>query len=429
MKLGADIFLALRYLRPKRTFVSFITLLSIAGPALGVAVLIVVTSVMTGFDHDIRERILAMQAHLQVQPAFSSVGRPTLVIRNVDPVLGKMKALGVKGAPLIEGPVLLQFENNIQIKYVRGIVPEREDDVTSIREHIEVGKFEIAEGEALIGSEMAMLLGVGVGDEILIHSPQKLTRNIEWADDGQVKLSDADTVYLPEEVEIAGIFNMGLYEYDTSVLFLHIDQTADLFGLDWGSATSIHAKTRDPFNLNHEIDALRSSFPQYRVRSWQEANSQLFGALRVEKNLMLLVLSFIVIVAAFCIAGTLITVVTQKTREIAVLKAVGMTAGTVARIFILQGAIIGVLGIGIGTGLGLLVIRFRNQIADLLARAMGVEIFPPELYHLSKIPALVITDDVLLIVGLALFICINASLLPALYASALSPARGLQDEA
>lgn len=428
MKLGADIFLALRYLRPKRTFVSIITLLSIAGPALGVAVLIIVTSVMSGFDHEIRERILAMQAHVQIQPAFSSVGQPTLVIQDVDPILRKMAEVNVEGAPLIEGPVLLQFHDSIQIKYVRGIVPELEDNVTSIRQHVIQGTFDIDEGQALIGSEMAIVMGIEVGDAILVHSPQKLTRNIDWDEDGRVTLRDPDIVYLPEEVRVAGIFSMGLYEFDASIMFVHIDQAADLFGLDWGAATSIHAKTADPFNLRAEMEFLRSSFPRHRVLSWQEINRQLFGALRVEKNLMLLVLFFIVIVAAFCIAGTLITVVTKKTREIAVLKAVGMTGGVVARIFVFQGAVIGVVGIGLGTGLGLLVVRFRNQIADLLAAAMGVEIFPPELYHLSQIPALVKPNDILLIVGLAFVICVNAALLPAMYASALSPAQGLQDE-
>jgi lipoprotein-releasing system permease protein len=162
--------------------------------------------------------------------------------------------------------------------------------------------------------------------------------------------------------------------------------------------------------------------------TWQEANRQLFGALRVEKNLMFFLLTFIVIVAAFGIAGTLITVVVQKTREIGILKAVGMPGGTIARIFLLQGTIIGLIGTSLGTGLGLTIIHYRNQVAAVLAAVMGVEVFPKELYHLSQIPALVMASDVVLIVSAALVICIAGSLVPALYASALSPAAALQEE-
>jgi len=427
MHLPTDIFLALRYLRPKRTLISVITLLSIIGPALGVAVLIIVTSVMSGFDRDIRQRILSMQAHLQVYPAFYTREQSGPVISEPAPVLAAMDRLGVKGAPIIEGPVLLQFEDQIQIKYGRGILPARERQVTGLAENLR-GRYEIREGEALIGQEMALEMGVDIGDELLIHSPRKLTRNIEWNEDGTVTVKESDEVYLPEEVRIAGIFAMGVYEYDSSMILLHLDQAADLFGLDWGSATSIHAATPDPFKLDGVTEALRRQLPGFRVVTWQQANEQLFAALRVEKNLMLLVLFSIIVVAAFCIAGTLITVVIQKTREVAILKAVGMTAGLVARIFLLQGAIIGVLGTLLGLGLGLMVVHFRNQTAAMLAAIMGVEIFPKELYHLSQIPAMVKRDDVLLIAAVALVLCIAASMLPALYASCLSAARGLQDE-
>ncbi|MCF7853997.1 MAG: ABC transporter permease [Candidatus Pacebacteria bacterium] len=427
MKLTADIFLALRYLRPKRTFVSIITLLSILGPALGVGVLIIVTSVMSGFDRDIRRQILAMQAHIQVQPAFASITDNHAVITDTNPILDKMAELHIQGAPLIESPVLLQSRDNIQIKYVRGIDPALEASVTDVAEHVR-GRYKITEGEALIGSEMAYAMGVGIGDRILVHAPQKLTRNIKWPEDGTVKVQETDTVYLPEEVTVAGIFTMGLYEYDSTMLFMHIDQAAQLFGIDWGAATSIHARTPDPFALEKETATLREAFPEYRIVTWQEANRQLFSALRVEKNLMFLVLSFIVIVAAFCIAGTLITVVTQKTREIAILKAVGMGGMMVARIFMLQGAIIGLLGTLLGLTLGTLVVHYRNQVAAVLAQVMGVEIFPKELYHLSQIPALIKPSDLALIISLAFVICILASLLPALYASLLSPARALQDE-
>ena len=427
MQLPADIFLALRYLRPKRTFISVITLLSVVGPAIGVAVLIIVMSVMSGFDRDIKDRILSMQAHLNVTPAFAVAGQGVNTIANPAPVLAKLRELGIAGAPIIETPVLLQHRKELRVKFLRGIEPALERQVTDVASKVK-GRFDIKEGEAVIGEEMAYDFGVHLGDTLLIHSPHKLTRNIVWQDDGSIKIKASDEVYLPEEVKIVGLFSFGLYDFDNSLIFIHIDQAADLCGVDWGAATAVQARCRDPFAMTTKTEALRAAFPELRVTSWQEANSQLFGALRVEKNLMLLVLFFIVVVAAFCIGGTLITVVIQKTRDIGVMKAVGLTAGTVARIFLLQGILIGFLGTAVGTGLGLVLVYYRNQVAGLLGRVMGVEIFPKELYHLSQIPAMIKRGDVILIVGLALLICMLASLLPALYASCLSPAKALQDD-
>jgi lipoprotein-releasing system permease protein len=233
---------------------------------------------------------------------------------------------------------------------------------------------------------------------------------------------------MPEQVRIVGIFSMGVYDFDNGLVFLHIDQAAELFGYDWGAATSIHARVPDPFRMDGVLVALRQELGQYTVRSWQEANQLLFGALRVEKTLMVFLLTFIVVVAAFGIAGTLITVAVQKTREIGVLKAMGMSRSLVARIFLLVGGIIGCIGTLVGVGLGLLVIGYRDVIATVLSRAMGVDVFPPELYHLTQIPGKPMAGDVVLITLMSLLICILASLIPALYASALSPARALQEE-
>lgn len=428
MRVPSDIFLALRYLRPKRTFISLITLLSVAGPTLGVAVLIVVMSVMSGFDREIRSRILEMQAHIQVVPGFNSDGSPA-VIEDPRPIIEALGKLRLKGAPIIETPILVQHERQINVKFLRGIDPPVERQVTNLAERMVSGTYDIAEGQALIGNELAYELRAKVGDKLLVHSPGKLTKNIKWNDDGSIEFVEDAEVFLPEEVEIAGIFSMGMYEYDSSMVFTHIDQAAELTGLDWGMATSVHAQVADPFAMSDDVAALRELLRgRYRIISWQEANAQLFGALRVEKNLMMLVLSFIVVVAAFCISGTLLTVVIQKTRDIGVMRAVGMGRWLVARVFIMQGGIIGFLGTVCGSVAGLTVIHFRNQIADFLGTVMGVEVFPPELYHLAHIPAMVKGGDVAVIVSLAFLICVGASLLPALYAAFIPPVRALQDE-
>lgn len=424
MQLPADVLLALRYLRPKRTFISAITLLSLIGPALGVAILIIVTSVMSGFDEDIRNGILSVQAHVYVNPA---AGQP--VIADPAAIIKTLAAAGVRAAPVIEGPVLIQVRGSSSVRMAKGIRPELEKGVTNISTNGRFsGRFEIREGEALIGSAMARELGLQIGDELLIHAPQRLTGNITWQEDGNIRVKEPDEVYVPESVRVAGIFAMGVYDFDSGLILLHLDQAADLFGHDWGTATSIHGRVPDPFRMEALLATLREELPQYTVRSWQEANQLLFGALRVEKTLMVFLLTFIVVVAAFGIAGTLITVAVQKTREIGVLKAMGMGRGLVARIFLLVGGIIGCIGTLIGVGLGLLVIRYRDVIAGVLSRGMGVDVFPPELYHLTQIPGKPMALDVALITLMSLLICILASLIPALYASALSPARALQEE-
>ncbi len=427
MQLTADLFLALRYLRPKRTFISVITLLSVLGPILGVALLVIVIAVMTGFDHDLKHGILGMQSHIQVFAPYGSTQNGQGVIADPAPILKRFKELGCPASPIIEGPILLQLRNKAEGKYVRGIVPESERLVTRLADSVD-GRFDLREGEAMIGREMARQLGLAIGDQILIHSPANLTRNFSWKDDGTIEPTQSKDLYLPEEITIVGIFSMGVFEFDNSMVFLNLDQAADLFGLNWGSATSIHAKTPDPFHLNPVAETLRKSFPFNRILTWQEANQRMFDALRVEKNLMFFLLTFIVIVAAFGISGTLITVVVQKTREIGILKAVGMNPALVARIFLLQGAVIGLLGTGLGTLVGSLVIHFREPISAFLATVMGVEIFPAELYHFSQIPAQIQSGDVALIAGFSFVLCVLASLVPAMYASLLAPAEALRED-
>lgn len=423
MKLPAEIFLALRYLKPKRTFVSIITLLSILGPTLGVAILLIVSSVMAGFDRDIKAGIMNLQAHVQVYPvweqSFSNPGK----------TLEKMSTLGISASPLIEGSALLQVREHILPKVVRGIDPVLEKQVTGLEDSMIRGRYELGDGEALIGDRLAFSLGLSIGETVLIHSPARLTSNVKWHDDGQVDVSTPDEIYLPEEVKIVGLFSMGVADFDDNIIFLSLDQAAELFGYDWGTATCIQGKVPEPLNMDKIAAALKQALPDTSVVTWQERNQLLFGTLRVEKNLMTFLMTFIVLVASFSIAATLITVVVQKTREIGIMKAVGMSRFLIARIFLLQGAVIGVIGTVVGTILGLTVITCRNQIASLLSLIMGHDVFPAELYHLTQIPALVTGTDLWRIVTLSIAICILAALVPAVYASAMAPARALQEDA
>ncbi len=425
----ADLFLALRYLKPKRTFVSVITLLSILGPVIGVAVLVIVTAVMSGFDRNIRERILGIQAHLQVFPP-ANFSRETAFIEDPAPLLKHIAANGMHGAPLIEGPILVQHRDKIIAKFGKGIDPQLERNVTAVAACMLPGKgrFEITSGQALIGSGLANELGVGIGDKILIHSPARLTKNIEWDKNGKVNIKKTDETYLPEEITIAGIFEIGVYEFDSGIVYLAQDQAADIFGLPWGSATSIQVRVPDPFDMAANVKNLQVQFPYHRFMTWQQANAQLFGALQSEKTLMLFVLFFIVLVSAFGIAGTLITAVVQKTKEIGILKAVGIPWTSIFRIFMYQGTVIGFVGTALGTGAGLLIVHYRDGVSWCLERILGRPVFPPELYHLTRIPAHLLWSDVAVIVGGSLLLCVAAAIIPALFAAALSPAEALREE-
>ena len=436
MHLPLDIFLALRYLRPKRTFVSFITLLSILGPTLGVAILLIVNSIMAGFGKDIQENIMSWQAHLHVFPNMkSTMDEPEKIIE----ILEKH---GVKASPLIQDSALIQVkastlsgetEQVIQPKVVYGIDPAREGEVTGIKGAMIYGKFDIEEGEALVGDRLANAVGLRIGSSFLIHSPARLTQNVKWDKDGQVHVGQPDEVYLPEEVKVVGIFSMGFAEFDENVIFVRRDQAADLFGYDWGTATSVQGKVPDPMQMDKLMQELNGDINEpnrlrrFKIVTWKERNQMLFSTLQVEKKLMAFLMTFILLVASFSIAATLITVVVQKTREIGTLKAVGVSSWTVARIFMFQGAAIGVFGTTFGITLGLLVIHYRNAIAAILSKILGHDVFPPELYHLNHLPALWTANDLVTVSILSMTVCILAALIPSIFASALPPAKSLQD--
>ena len=436
MHLPLDIFLALRYLRPKRTFVSFITLLSILGPTLGVAILLIVNSIMAGFGKDIQENIMSWQAHLHVFPNMKST------MDDPEKIIAILEKHGVKASPLIQDSALIQVkastlsgetEQVIQPKVVYGIDPAREGEVTGIKGAMIYGKFDIEEGEALVGDRLANAVGLRIGSSFLIHSPARLTQNVKWDKDGQVHVGQPDEVYLPEEVKVVGIFSMGFAEFDENVIFVRRDQAADLFGYDWGTATSVQGKVPDPMQMDKLMQELNGDINEpnrlrrFKIVTWKERNQMLFSTLQVEKKLMAFLMTFILLVASFSIAATLITVVVQKTREIGTLKAVGVSSWTVARIFMFQGAAIGVFGTTFGITLGLLVIHYRNAIAAILSKILGHDVFPPELYHLNHLPALWTANDLVTVSILSMTVCILAALIPAIFASALPPAKSLQD--
>ncbi len=427
MQLPLDLLLALRYLRPRRNFISIITILSVLGPVLGVALLLIVSSVMAGFDKNIQEKYMEVTAHITVFPPPEAGFFP-----HPQPLLEKLeqegRQWGLRGAPVIEGPALVQVRDAVEPKFIRGILPEADEKVTRLQRHFSREGHALQEGEAAVGNLASLKLGLRQGDSLLIHSPARLTQNIHWEKDGRVKFQEPDELYLPEEVRVAAFFSMGISDVDDNVLLLHLDQAADLFGLPWGSATSLQLAVDTPLQAAAIAQRLRPLHPQCQFVTWQEQNPVFFNAIQNEKSLMTFLMSFIVVVASFAITATLITVVVQKTREIGVLKAVGVSSACVGRIFLFQGLIIGATGTALGTALGLLILHYRDAIARLISLAMGSEIFPEEIYQLSSIPALTTPQDLIRTILLSLSVCVGAALVPALFAAAANPAQSLKSE-
>ncbi|MBP5638329.1 MAG: ABC transporter permease [Victivallales bacterium] len=433
MKLPIDLFLALRYLRPKRTFVSFITLLSILGPALGVAVLIIVNSIMQGFQKNIKESIMSWQAHMHVMPVYSATYSEDEVTR----VMEAMASNGITAAPIIQDNALVQIKHGSNQscfpKIVYGINPKYERAISGILNNRFVGTFDITEKQAIIGWRMAQNLGLNIGDQFLLHSPKRLTENVKFDDDGKLDVGNVDEIYLPERVTVVGLFDMGISDLDDNVIYMHIDQVADLLGYEWRSATSIQGKVADPMNMRDIVIKLNAALNsgqglrRNNIVTWQERNAKLFETLRVEHILLLFLMTFILLVASFSIAATLITVVVKKTREIGVMKAMGIGSTTVARIFVLEGLIIGIIGSGLGTIIGALVVTYRTAVAAVISFIVGHEVFPAELYHLSEIPAEMTIGDLVGFNLLAIVICILSALLPSLFAAFMTPAKSLQE--
>lgn len=408
MQAPFSIFLALKYLRPKRTFVSVVTIISVLGVLLGVAVLIIVISVMNGFDDMWREKILSFNAHITVT-APGVIGDPESAIAEI------RKEQDVTGAaPFIQGLVFLQRHNRVYTPILRGIDPRYEKSISRVPEHISSGKFSVEEDEMIVGSDLARQMGARAGDKILIYSPQHFTK--------------ADEVYLPDELKVSGIFDLGMWDFDIGYVLTSLERARQLFKVEEG-VQGFQVMTKDPFKARAVADALQKRLgPDFFVTTWMEQNKQLFAALRVEKNMMFILLIFITVVAAFGITSTLITMAVQKTREIGLLKAIGFSNNQVMGVFLWQGLIEGVIGTAAGIGTALEFLKYRNDILDFLSRTFHLDLLPKELYHLSEVPATTDPSEVAFIGVTVIIICTLAGLLPAWRAARLDPVSALRYE-
>ncbi|MFZ3375271.1 MAG: ABC transporter permease [Chthoniobacterales bacterium] len=430
LKLPFSLFLALRYLKPKRTFLSIITLISVLGVMLGVTVLILVISVMTGFDRELRQKVIDFDAHILV---------------STEDVLHDWRALKAKidhapgviaTAPYVQGPVIVEFENRRLAPMIRGVDPAQEENVIPLHKFIKQGSFDLEGESTVLGIELARKLQIHLGDKLTVYSPGNLghildgikkLENAKGAEEEKA-INELRDVILPKELTVTGIYETGHYLHDSEFLLVPIYIGQELY--DLGDALhGITVKTDNPYSAERVKSEIENFLtPPEFAETWIDMNHQYFEAVRLERTVMFFLLFFIVVVAAFGIMSTLITVTVQKRREIGIMKALGANLSQIVWVFLGQGTVVGLFGTLTGLGLGMTLIRYRNEFSHWLASTLHIEIFPREVYQFSSIPAEIIPKDVAIICISAFLICSFAALIPAYFAARLDPVKALRYE-
>lgn len=411
MRLPVEYWIALKYLLAKRkqTFISIITFISVAGVTVGVTALIVVLAVMNGFEKELKDRILGATAHVHVTSLEGSMGAPAALA-------ARLRAMpGVAGAsPYILTQMMISSGSGTAGGVLRGIDVEHVGSVTRLPRDIRVGSLAALVGNSgsglpgvLLGRELAANLGVSVGDVVEILVPG-----------GSVTPLGA----FPRvaRFRVGGLFESGMYDFDSSFAYVSIGEAARLLGMR-ERATGVEVRVERIYDAGKIAAAIRSAlgYP-YWAKDWMESNRNLFSALRLEKAVMFVILVLIVMVAAFNIISTLIMVVMEKTRDIAVLMTLGATRATVRKIFALEGLLIGLVGTGAGALLG-------GTLCQLLRRYRFIHL-PSDVYYISTLPVLVDPANVLLVCGSSILICFLATVYPSVQASRVDPAEAIRYE-
>jgi lipoprotein-releasing system permease protein len=425
-RLPFELLLALRYLRPKRTFVSVITLISVLGVALGVAVLMIVIAVMSGFDQQLRDKILGFNTHLKVfEPEHTMPD-----YKRVMSIISSNREVKAQGPFVIE-KVLLQSEppqgrgqGRADTPFLRGIVPQLETNLTILPRSIKAGSFDVNDRGLLIGTEFAQNMRLEVGDRVSIYSVGELKKWQKSIEEKHEKVSMSAGV----EFEVRGIFDVGYFDYNAAVVVTSLRDAQDLYDLG-NSVHGIMVMLKEPNRAPQVAQELEAALgPKFRTTTWMEENANILNALVVEKNVQFVVLFFTMIVAALCILSALITFVIQKTREIGMLKALGATDLQVAGLFLSQGAFVGAIGDIAGYCFARLALAYRNEFLHFMDRVFGFSLFPPSIYQFTELPALILARDSLLICGSAWIICILGGVIPAWRAGRLKPVEALRYE-
>jgi lipoprotein-releasing system permease protein len=419
VRLPFEFFLALRLLRPRRSYVSVITILSLLGVLAGVMALIVVLSVMDGFQKELREKIIGFNPHLELRN--QSLLRPD---PHVDEIL-KSDPDVTGFSPFVMGPVLVEFNGRFDTPTIRGLDEDTIESVLPLKNTIKVGEWSLGPDSIMVGFEWAKSFGAQIGDKIYIYGP----RNLQHLQQQRDKSGKANQSYFaPSEYIIAGMFSSGYYEYDLNFFLVSLPEAQKIYNVG-DQLHGISIRTKDPMRAKEIKERLnRKLEPPTEVVSWMDMNRHLVGAVAVEKVVMFILLLLIIVVAAIGLMSTLITVTVQKTKEIGLLKALGARDRQIVAVFTLYGFLVGLLGSIFGVIAGLSLLFWRNEFRDFLGRYMGLELFPAEIYNLAQIPAVIDYNTVVLIAACGIVLSTAAAFIPAWSAARLDAARSLHAE-
>lgn len=418
MAIPFELKIGVRYLKAKRksTFISIITFISTAGVTLGVMALIVVLAVMTGFERDLKDKILGTNAHLVVTRSGAAMENYRSAMQSLT------KLPGVQAAtPFIYNQVMLSTGRYVSGVVLRGIEPETDRKVTRLSRSVVEGEFDALEPTdgtepgIMIGKELAKHLNLVLGDNVNVVSPTGTITPLGM----MPKL---------KPFKVTGIFNTGMFEYDSTLAYISIHQAQRFFDLG-DAVTGIQLKVEDVYGTSELAQSINRRYgPELYARDWMQMNKNILFALKTEKVVMFIILTLIVLVAAFGIASTLFMVVMEKTRDIAILKTMGARSSSIMKIFIFEGLIIGLVGTAFGVAAGLLISFNLEPIVDFVQKVTGKNFFNKDIYYLDHFPSHVVMSDVLVISVTAIIISFVATLYPAWQASRMLPAEALRYE-
>lgn len=415
-----EFLVGLRYTRSRKRaqgrnrFISFISLVSMLGIALGVAALIVVLSVMNGFQEELRTRILGVASHVQIQRIDGGLAS----WQQVADEAGRHPSV-VAAAPYVQEQGLLSFGDAVRGTMVRGVIPSEEDKVADFARHMKAGAFDALQPGRfgiLLGRDLALALHVTLGDKVTLIAPQGL-------------VTPAAVLPRVKQFEVVGIFEAGMYEYDSGLALIHLADAQALYRMG-EDVTGVRLKLDDLFAAPRVARQLAASLsePDLIVADWTRAHANFFRAVALEKTMMTLILFLIVAVAAFNIVSTLVMAVQEKYADIAILRTLGASPASIMTVFVLQGTIIGFVGLAAGVIGGLLIAHNLDVVIPALEAVTGMTLWNKEVYYINELPSKVLWSDVVSIVSVSFLLTLLAALYPSWRASKVNPAEALRYE-
>jgi len=410
-----ELFIGLRYTRAKRRnhFISFISLISMCGIALGVAALIVVLSVMNGFQKELRTRILGVASHVQVSGAEGELAAWQQVAEQA----GRHKSV-LAAAPYVAAQGMLSFDQTVRGALVRGILPDAEEQVAEFNRHMRSGSMRLLKpGEfgIILGAELARALRVFTGDKVTLIAPQGL-------------VTPAAILPRLKQFRVVGLFEAGMYEYDSGLALIHLADAQALYRME-DRVSGVRLKLDDLFaapRVSRELMSLVEG--DVFIADWTRSHANFFRAVQIEKNVMFIILLLIVAVAAFNIVSTLVMAVTDKESDIAILRTLGASPASIMQVFIVQGALIGVIGLALGLAGGIALALNIDVVVPAIERLFNTQFLAKEVYYISELPSDLQWRDVGVIAAVSFVLTLLATLYPSWRASRVNPAEALRYE-